>query len=455
MRARTVTPEPCELLNPQGFVNPATGDEIMFAVRVYCRFAVALIALLTLSACATLTQPAPISFMVFGDPAELKAYQSLVTGFEQKHPDIKVELIHIPGQSDYRKRVAADFAANTPANIVLINYRNYAAFAAKGALEPIGPYLAQSSVISEADFYPEAIQPFFYRNVLTCLPQNVSSLIVYYNKNLFDDAGLAYPKADWTWDDFVKTAQALTRDTTGDGQPDQYGLGTEASLIRVAPFIWQNGGELSANPVPTRLLVDSPQATAAIQWFVDLQVKYHVVPDAAAEKSEDSETRFMNGRTAMFLDSRRVTPTFREITTFDWDVAPLPDNGQGKATILHSDAECMTAATKNKDAAWKFIEYANSVEGQTILTITGRTVPSVKAVAASAAFLDPNAKPVNSRAWLDAIPAIRSVPSTKSWADVEEIFGSELERAFYQGAAVADVVKAMVERSRIYFDESE
>jgi multiple sugar transport system substrate-binding protein len=425
----------------------------MFAVRIYRRFAVALIALLTLSACATLTPSAPVSFMVFGDPAELKAYQMLVVGFEQKYPDIKVELIHIPGQSDYRKRVAADFAANTPANIVLINYRSYAAFAAKGVLEPIEPYLKKSTVIKEADFYSEGIQPFIYRNVLTCLPQNMSSLIVYYNKNLFDAAGLPYPKADWTWDDFVKTAQALTRDTNGDGQSDQYGLGTEASLIRVAPFIWQNGGELAASPTATRLLVDSPQAVAAIQWFVDLQVKYHVVPDAAAEKSEDSETRFMNGRTAMFLDSRRVTPTFREITTFDWDVAPLPNNGQGKATILHSDAECMTSATKNKEAAWKFIEFANSVEGQTILASTGRTVPSLKAVAESAAFLDPNAKPANSRAWLDAIPTIRSVPVTKNWADVEEVFGSELERAFYQGATVADVVKAMIDRSLIFFSE--
>jgi len=427
----------------------------MSSVRIYRFFVVGLIVLLALGACAPAAPSGPISFMVSGDPAELKAYQTLVASFEQKNPGIKVDLIHIPSSGDYAKRLAADFAANTPANIVLINYRSYAAFAAKGVLEPIGPYLAKSTVIKETDFYPEGIQPFNYRGAQVCLPQNVSSLIVYYNKNLFDAAGLAYPNADWTWDEFVKTAQALTKDTNGDGQTDQYGLGTEAALIRVAPFIWQNGGELGANPAPTRLLVDSPQAMAAIQWFVDLQVKHHVVPDAAAEKAEDSETRFMNGRTAMFLDSRRVTPTFRTITTFDWDVAPLPNNGQGKATILHSDAECMTAATKNKDAAWKFIEYANSVDGQTILASTGRTVPSLKAVAESAAFLDPNAKPANSRAWLDAIPTIRSVPITKSWADVEEIFGSELERAFYQGATVDDVVKAMVERTRIYFNESE
>lgn len=427
----------------------------MSTARIVRVVAVVLIALMTLGACAAPAAPGSVSFMIFGDPAELKAYQTLVSAFEQKTPGIQIELIHIPSQDDYRTRLAADFAAGAPANIVLINYRSYAGFAAKGVLEPIGPYLANSRVIKEADFYPEAIQPFIYRGAVTCLPQNVSSLVVYYNQNLFDAAGQPYPKADWTWDDFVKTAQALTKDTTGDGQPDQYGLGTEASLIRVAPFIWQNGGELVANPAATRLLVDSPQATAAIQWFVDLQVKHHVAPNAAAEKSEDSETRFMNGRLAMFLDSRRVTPTFRAITTFDWDVAPLPGNGHGPATILHADAECMTKVTPNKEAAWKFIEYANSVEGQTILATTGRTVPSLKAVAESAAFLDPNARPKNSRVWLDVIPTIRSVPILKNWTDVEDIFGAELERAFYQGAAVDDVVQAMIERTRIYLSNAE
>jgi multiple sugar transport system substrate-binding protein len=427
----------------------------MSTLRVLRLIATALIALFAIEACAAPGPSGRVSFMVFGDPAELKAYQTLVSAFEQKTPDIQIDLIHIPSQGDYRTRLAADFAAGVPANIVLINYRSYAGLAAKGVLEPIGPYLAASRVIQEADFYPEAIQPFTYRGTLTCLPQNVSSLVVYYNKNLFDAAGQPYPQADWTWDDFVKTAQALTADTNGDGQPDQYGLGTEVSLIRVAPFIWQNGGELVSTPIGSSLNIDTAAAKAVLQWFVDLQVRHHVVPDAAAEKSEDSETRFMNGRTAMFLDSRRITPTFREITTFDWDVAPLPSHGQGPATILHSDAECLTTVTPNKAAAWKFMEYANSIEGQTILAATGRIVPSLKVVAESAAFLDPNARPKNSRVWLDVIPAIRSVPILKNWADVEDIFGAELERAFYQGAAVDDVTQAIIERTRIYLSNAE
>ncbi len=84
-------------------------------------------------------------------------------------------------------------------------------------LEPLGPYLDQSSLIREEDFYPETIAPFRWNGTLMCIPQNLSSLVVYYNKNLFDEAGLAYPSADWTWEGFLQTALALTKDTDGDG----------------------------------------------------------------------------------------------------------------------------------------------------------------------------------------------------------------------------------------------
>ena len=113
--------------------------------------ALCMTSLLILSACAAPTAaPATstdtsevagkVSFMVFGDPAELKAFQGLVAAFEEKFPSVDVELIHIPSQSDYRKRLSADFAAGIPSDVVLLNYRRFGPFAAKGALEPIGPY---------------------------------------------------------------------------------------------------------------------------------------------------------------------------------------------------------------------------------------------------------------------------------------------------------------------------
>ncbi|MEW5938051.1 MAG: sugar ABC transporter substrate-binding protein [Chloroflexota bacterium] len=392
-----------------------------------------------------------VSFMVFGDPAELAAYQKLVDAFRAAHPEIEAELIHIPGQSDYRKRLAADLAAGAPADVVLINYRRYAAFASAGALEPLGPYLERSTLIKESDFYPESVAPFKWKGELMCIPQNISSLVVYYNKDLFDAAGVDYPKEGWTWDDFLAAAQALTVDSNGDGQPDQFGAGLEPSLVRLAPFIWQAGGEIVDDESdPTTLMLDTNAAFEAAEFFFGLQTVHHVVPNAEQEASEDSESRFVNGRLAMFFNSRRGVPTYRESAAFDWDVAALPQNKQ-QAGILHADAYCLPSASKNKEAAWVFIEFANSVEGQTIVAASGRTVPSLIAVANSPAFLDPNAKPANSRVFLDTIPFVRALPVHPLWPDIEEVVGAELARGFYGQTDVYDAMLRAVERAREYF----
>ena len=393
--------------------------------------------------------------MVFGDPAELRAYQNLVGAFERQYPDLAVELIHIPSQNDYRARVAADFAAGTPADVILINYRRYAAFAAKSVLEPLGPYLEKSAVVHEGDFYPQTLAPFRWHGELMCIPQNISSLVVYYNTDLFDASGVQYPSDDWTRDDFLAAALALTRDTDGDGRADQHGLGVEPSLVRLAPFVWQNRGELvERRQFPLELALDSPEATAAFQWFVDLQVKHHVVPDAVEEEAEDGESRFLNGRLAMFLNSRRGVPTYREAAAFDWDVAPLPRHRGRRANVLHSDAYCVAAAARDKAAAWALVEFANSPPGQTIVAATGRTVPSLISVAESPAFLDPNAKPANNHVFLRVIPYLRPMPVLANWADVEEFASEEIERAFYGNATVAEAVQTAIARTDEYFTVS-
>jgi multiple sugar transport system substrate-binding protein len=392
-----------------------------------------------------------ISFMVFGDAAERAAYAWLVADFTRQHPEIHVSLVHVPGQGDYRKRLGVDFAAGAPADVVLLNYRRYAAFAARGVLEPLGPYLAQSRVLREDDFYPQALAPFRWRGTLVCVPQNLSSLVVYYNRDLFARAGVPRPTEDWTWDDFLHAARALTRDTTGRGRIDQYGLGTEVSLFRVAPFVWQNGGELVDDPAaPTRLTLDAPLTREALAWFVELQTRHRVVPDQVEEAAESSERRFLNGRLGMFLNSRRGVPTYRTITGFDWDVAPLPRRRQ-RAGILHADAYCLPRASRAKAAAWAFVEYAGSHAGQRSIAASGRTVPSLRALAESPAFLTPGARPQSSRVFLTEVPFIRAVPVMEGWVDVEDLAAEELARAYYGRAGLDEVIATTIRRAAPFF----
>lgn len=395
--------------------------------------------------------PVTVSFMVFGDPAEREAYAGLVDAFHEQYNDIRVELRHIPSPTEYRTRLATEFAAGSPPDIALMNYRRYAAFAANDLLQPLGPYLDASDVVDRDDFYQVAIGAFRWQGQLMCIPQNISSLVVYYNEDLFLEAGVPIPADDWTWDDFVQTARALTRDFDGDGVVDQYGLGTEPSLFRLAPFVWQNDAPLVDDPQdPNRLTLTRPPSLEALQWFVDLRQSHGVVPPRVEEASQDSESRFIGGTTAMYLNSRRGTPTYREIEAFTWNVAPLPQ-GKSAAGILHSDAYCLSATTENKAAAWAFIEFANSVEGQTVIAGSGRTVPSLIAVAESPGFLDATRPPARARVFLDTVHLLRRVPVISTWEEIERTANEEIERAFYGDIPAQEAATLAFQRTEEYF----
>ncbi|HSN73789.1 MAG TPA: sugar ABC transporter substrate-binding protein [Anaerolineae bacterium] len=410
----------------------------------------ALLISLFLGGCSRSAKPT-VSFMVFGGPEELAAYQSLVDAFHAAQSDVAVELRYVPDQAEYRRRLAADFSAGAAADVMLLNYRRFATFAGQGGLEPLSSYLDQSTVLEEGDFYTPVIDSFRFDGQLWCIPQNMSSLVVYYNQDLFDAAGLPYPSDDWTWGEFLAAAQRLTVDLDGDGRPDQYGAGIEPSLNRLAPFIWQAGGELVDDPQnPTRLALDSPEAQAALQWFVNLQTEHGVAPDAVAESAEGSESRFLNGTLAMYFNSRRGVPTYRTITDFVWDVAPLPRGAQA-ASVLHSDGYCMAASSKEKEAAWKFIEFANSAAGQELIAATGRTVPSLRAVAESPLFLEPSEAPASSRVFVDAMDTIRAVPVMANWPPIEDTASQDIEQAFYGRVSVAEAAAAAIERTRQFF----
>jgi multiple sugar transport system substrate-binding protein len=397
-----------------------------------------------------------ISFYINEGADELEGFQQLVETFQEQHPKIKINLVNIPDDGEFDKKVAALYAAKTPPDVININYRRFGQFAIKDVLQPVDTYLANSKVVKAADFYPQSLEAFRFQNKQFCIPQNLSSLEVYYNKDLFDRAGVSLPKPGWTWSDFLSAAKTLTKDTNGDGKTDQFGLGMDPATIRLAPFIWAHGGELVDNlDKPTRLAIDSAPALEAFQWFVDLQAKHHVVPSKQEEATLDDKTRFEQGTTAMYLNSRVETPELRETIQekFEWDVAPLPSD-KTTATVLHSDGYCISKDSKNKDLGWAFTEFANGFAGQAELVKTGRTVPSLQKVAESDDFLKSPEPPPSSKIYLDMIPNIRRVPVATTWLEVEGRLDNEIQRAFYGDATVQDAASAAIDGTKEYFKQN-
>jgi multiple sugar transport system substrate-binding protein len=410
-----------------------------------------------------------IRFLIFGDPAEIKAYRTLIESFGEEEPDLDVQLVEASDREDLIARLSTSLAGGSPPDLFLMNYRFYGQFAARGALEPLAPYVERSDAFQEDDFYAEALDAFRWKGELTCLPQNISSLVVYYNRDLFRRFGVPLPTDGMRWNELVFRAQQMTRDKNGQpvrgADPDLpqantapaevFGLGVEPSIIRVAPFVWSNGGELvDDTDDPARFTLDTVEAKQAIELFFQLRTLHGVVPSDQEVEAEDDESRFVNGRLAMLLDSRRAVPSLREAAEFDWDVVSLPYFRE-PANILHSDAYCLTKASGSKDAAWRFVEYALGPEGAAVVAKTGRTVPSLRSVAESDAFLDPTKKPKNSQAFLDAIETIEHVPTVSTWPEIEDVTNGLLENGMYLAQPVDEVVADIDEKTRPLFERAE
>jgi multiple sugar transport system substrate-binding protein len=399
-------------------------------------------------------QDSRITVMVAGDPEEIEAYRGVVDAFDASQDEVDAELLPFAERDELIARLSTSIAGGEPPDLFLMNYRYYGQFAARGALEPVEPHLRDSNAFSAEDFFDTAMTPFRWDGEQMCLPQNVSSLVVYYNVDLFEAAGVAFPRAGWTWDDMVGAAEQLTRDGDGDGAIDVYGLGVDPEIIRIAPFVWSNGGTLVDDEAsPTRFALDA-SAAVAMQRFFDLRTAQGVTPTDEEAEAEDLESRFVNGRLGMLMESRRVVPTFRTIDAFEWDVAGLPSFGS-PVSVLHSDAYCMTAASDAKDAAWRFMEFALGPEGQRITSEAGRTVPSLRSVAGSDVFLDPDSDPAHAQVFLDQIPSLRAVPVISTWPEIEDTVNGLLEEAYYGGGRAVEVAVELASQTRDQFARAE
>lgn len=387
-----------------------------------------------------------IVVQVSGEPEETAVYRAVASDFEDANPNVTVRLVEIPEKDDHLTRLASSFASGEPPDVFLVNFREYSQFVVRGAVEPVAPLLEEREVDLTAYFEPP-IDAFTFDGELQCMPQNISSLVVYYNEDLFDAAGVAPPEDGWTWEDFRATAIALT-----DG--DVRGLGIEPQIIRFAPFVWSNGGDIVDDlESPTRFTLDEPEAIEALEFVTSLVRDDQVVPTEDEIVAQDLETRFVNGKLGMLLSSRRDTPPFREVSGLRFNVGPLPVAGE-PAGILHSDAYCISAGTE-VDAAADFVAFATGDEGQTITALGGRTVPSLRSVARSGAFLDPSRPPSRSEVFLDGIPYIRRTPVISTWPEIEDLAEEIFTRVFYEDDyTVERGVQELNEQAQPLFEEA-
>ena len=386
-----------------------------------------------------------ITVQVSGEREETAVYRAIVQAYENDNSDVQVRLVEVAEKDDHLTKLSTSFAAGDPPDVFLVNFREYSQFVARGAVEPYGNFIDDLGVDLD-DYYAAPVEAFTFNDELQCMPQNISSLVVYYNTDLFDQAGVEPPGEGWTWDDFRAAGEALTAG-------DVRGIGIEPSVIRLAPFVWSNGGDIVDDlKVPSTFTLDTPEAREALDFLVSL-AHDELIPTEKELASQDLVTRFITSKVAMLLSSRRETPEFREVRGLNWDVGPLPVADE-KAGILHSDAYCISALSGAADVAADFVSYATGEQGQTLAALGGRTVPSLMSVSESGAFLDPTQPPSRSEVFLDVIPDLRRTPVIPTWPEIEDLAEEILTRAFYEpGYTIDDAIEALRSETEALFAE--
>jgi len=146
-------------------------------------------------------------------------------------------------------------------------------------LVPLDAHLKRERALSLNDFYPAALDSCRQQGQLLGVPLMAVPMLLLYDTHLFGEAGIAPPASDWNWRRFLETARRLTRDTDGDGTPDQYGFWPFAGNGTLLSLIWQNGGDvISADK--KRALLTEPAARGAIEFFAGLYHGDSVCPPA-------------------------------------------------------------------------------------------------------------------------------------------------------------------------------
>jgi multiple sugar transport system substrate-binding protein len=315
-------------------------------------------------------QSAELLFTYWGSPQEKAAVESMVADFMAQHPDIRVRAQHIPNTS-YAEKMSTMLASGDPPDVAYLFETQALPWAQEGRLMDLSAYFQ-----SDPEASSRLENTYYNYGDGKTLGTNTAgeTMVMYYNKALFDEVGLEYPPSRaeeaWTWDEFVEVAKKLTKDGNGNDatSPDfdpnniqTYGISFAQWWGGYLPFVLSNGGGL-ANEEGTEFTLDQPEAVEALQKMQDLIYVHHVAPtptQAAAFPSAD--IMMQTGKVAMTIDGHWKVLDFSQLPGLNWSVGVLPYFKE-PVTVMLGAPTVIFASTEYPDAAFEFYKFHNNPE---------------------------------------------------------------------------------------------
>lgn len=366
-----------------------------------------------------------------GDP---QVWYDLVPMFHEAHPDIVIDSIE---QVDWNMdRVILAELSGQPYDVVYTVIEQAWALAQAGVIMPLEPMMAADSEWTDqfvADVHPNLMTMWQRDGTQYYLPYEWNNMVMYYNPKLFDESGLMYPGANWTWDEFLSNAKRLhRRSAEGDPIVDGYSC-SWYNPFGFGSWILTAGGQI-LNEDWTASALNDPRVVEAVEFTRSMIFEDEVLRLGCDPIPE-------SGRVGMWGAGRWVIYWYEEVNGFhDYDIQTWPIKEQ-KGTVLGGGGHAISAASRNKEAAWTFLKWLNSPEIITYWTRIGDSSPSRSSVAMSDEILA--LPPANGVLYYEALDYATPVPAPPSYPDIERIFQDTLHRVWFGEISSQEAVNEM------------
>jgi len=352
------------------------------------------------------------------DATQVPAMQKIIAAFEAQNPTITVTIQQTPW-ADYWTKLQAAASGGSAPDVFWMNGPNFQLYAANNVLRP----LTDTDPHPDTSVYPPALAKLYqYKNVQYGLPKDFDTVGLWYNKALFDAAGVAYPTASWTWADFQAAAKKLTDPAKG-----VYGVGANLEgQENYYDTIYQAGGSVISADGKKSGYAD-PATVAGLKFWTDL-VAAKESPSLKQMTDTAPLNLFESGKLAMYWGGSWDAKEFsgNDATKNGVDVAPLPA-GVKKATIIHGLANVVFAHTSHPAQAEKFAAFLGSQQAAQIEADTGTVIPAYNGTQQSWVKAYPQ---YHLQSFLDQLPDAVPYPISKNTAAWNTLETTELTKAW-------------------------
>lgn len=363
--------------------------------------------------------------------------QVLIPGFERENPHIKIRLNNSFGESGYDSKLLTLIAGGMAPDVFHVTHENFPFYAAKEILLPLDELADRDKSFSLSEMYPGVLGVMRSGGRLLGLPSDFSTIVMFYNKELFDQRGVPYPGDDWTWDEYLETCRRLTV------PPDVYATTNSDGYNRWPAWVWMNGGDVFV-PDMSRCVMDTPEAIGGLGFYADLSAKHKVARTPGGAKFGLNEYElFAAQRTAVYAGSRYAYKTYLEVTPvkFEWDCAPIPRGPAGRFTTFIWGGNCVMKNTRHPKEAWEFIKFMTGPKGGELMMAGGNGISAHRPTTEHAIANPTNPRtPARDRLFLDAIEYAKVAPYPTHFAQFADSL-LNLRDAFDGRMSPADVCR--------------